>query len=231
MDPSVKEVVMEVGNSYSAAHEPCEEGEDYGQEGGMQKTRRRRRRAPGMSRRGRRAALPDVSGGSSDIAVYKEPTGTTLATPSPVVKAPVSVNPTTPNLPVPTNHTTAAANTTTSNISVAAALGAKPKIVIAPPKKKPAKVMLVPKKIGETVSIRPQKTFKAKHVKVVIDNTAKTQKRRRLTLQEVEAMSEEDLRLEAVRARLSKPETVAKVPVDLLRQMLKDYRMMRGMLL
>jgi hypothetical protein len=91
--------------------------------------------------------------------------------------------------------------------------------------------MLVPKKIGSPLVVRPQKTFKAKRVRVVIDNTAKTQKRRRLTLQEVESLSEEDLRLEAVRARLSKPETVAKVPVDLLRQMLKDYRMMRGMLL
>lgn len=210
---------MEVGAGGYVGPGPQEE-EEYGQEAGdQQKTRRRRRRAPGLSRRGRRAAaLSDVSGGS-DVAVHKEAAGpSAVAQPTPVV--PIISIPVKPTVSVPA-----------TGMSVASALGAKPTIVIAPPKKKPAKVMLVPKKIGSPLSVRPQKTFKAKRVRVVIDNTAKTQKRRRLTLQEVEAMTEEELRLEAVRARLSKPETVAKVPVDLLRQMLKDYRMMRGMLL
>jgi hypothetical protein len=78
---------------------------------------------------------------------------------------------------------------------------------------------------------RPQKTFKAKRVKVVIDNTAKTQKRRRMTLARVEAMTEDQLRETAVSTKLSRIETVKKVPVDLLRQMLKDYYTMRGMFL
>jgi hypothetical protein len=222
MDSSVKEVVMEVGAGGYV--EPADE-EEYEQEAGgvQQKTRRRRRRAPGMSRRGRRAAAMDVSGGGSDVAVHKESAGN---------QQPSTISiPTTSNPPVVSNTSIPVKPAVSAVPSIARALGAKPTIIIAPPKKKPAKVMLVPKKIGSPLSVRPQKTFKAKRVRVMIDNTAKTQKRRRLTLQEVDAMSEDDLRLEAVRARLSKPETVAKVPVDLLRQMLKDYRMMRGMLL
>jgi hypothetical protein len=209
-DATVKEVVMEVG---SGAMPPVDEEEI--EEGGEYATTRRRRRRIGGGRRRRTArAAVDASGG--DVEVHKETAGVPSVVAS-VVNKPI------------VNHPTPAF--TPSAPSVATVLGAKPQIVIAPPKKKPAKVMLVPKKIGSPLVVRPQKTFKAKRVRVVIDNTAKTQKRRRLTLQEVDALSEEDLRLEAVRARLSKPETVAKVPVDLLRQMLKDYRMMRGMLL
>lgn len=78
--------------------------------------------------------------------------------------------------------------------------------------------------------ISAAKTFKARRVSVTIDNTAKTQKRRKQTLQRVEGMSEDELRGAAVAAKLSRRETVAKVPVELLRQMLKDYYMMRGML-
>jgi hypothetical protein len=99
--------------------------------------------------------------------------------------------------------------------------------VIAPPKKKPAKLLLVPKTRTQ-IRAHPPKTFKAHRVSVVIDNTAKTAKRRRMTLQRVEAMTEEQLREAAVGARLSRLETVAKVPADLLRQMLKDYYTMRG---
>lgn len=209
-DATVKEVFMEVGAG-TAEEEEIDEGGEYAT------TRRRRRRVGGGRRRRTARAAMDTSG--SDVAVHKEVAGAPAVVAAVVNKpAPLTVQ------PVPTL-------TTSTAPSVASALGAKPQIVIAPPKKKPAKVMLVPKKIGSPLVVRPQKTFKAKRVRVVIDNTAKTQKRRRLTLQEVDALSEEDLRLEAVRARLSKPETVAKVPVDLLRQMLKDYRMMRGMLL
>lgn len=111
----------------------------------------------------------------------------------------------------------------------AAAAAPAPKVVIAPPKKKPAKVMLVPKKAH--VVARPQKTFKAKRVHVTIDNTATTRKKRRMTLARVEAMTEEQLRETAVATKLSRIETVKKVPADLLRQMLKDYYTMRGMLL
>ena len=101
------------------------------------------------------------------------------------------------------------------------------KIVLAPPKKKPAKLMLVPK--GKTVAPRhqPAKTFKAKRLQVTIDNTAKTQKQRKSVLSKVEAMTEDQVRAAAVAVRLSRRETVAKVPINLLREMLKDYQMMR----
>jgi hypothetical protein len=105
-----------------------------------------------------------------------------------------------------------------------------PKVVIAPPKKKPAKLLLVPKERTRVRAHAP-KTFKTRRVSVVIDNTARTVKRRRQTLQRVDGMSEEQLREAAVGARLSRSETVAKVPADLLRQMLKDYYTMRGKLL
>ena len=114
--------------------------------------------------------------------------------------------------------------------------GAKPPVVvIAPAKKKPAKVMFVPKEKKAIVSghsrVIPKKTFKAKRVRVVIDNTAKTQKHRTQVMGRIDAMSEDQLRGAAVSARLSRRETVAKVPVDLLRQMLKDYQSMRGNML
>lgn len=105
-----------------------------------------------------------------------------------------------------------------------------PRVVIAPPRKKPAKVMLVPKKT-HAVTHRPQKKFTAKRIHVTIDNTAKTLKKRRMTLARVDAMTEEQLRETAVSMKLSRIETVKKVPVDLLRQMLKDYYTMRGMFL
>jgi len=66
---------------------------------------------------------------------------------------------------------------------------------------------------------------------VVIDNTAKTQKRRRQTLQRVDALTDEQVRQACLDSKLSRKETVAKVPIGLLRQMLKDYQTMRGNLL
>jgi hypothetical protein len=114
-----------------------------------------------------------------------------------------------------------------------------PTVVIAPAKKKIAKVMLVPKAAATPITgiptkpVRPvlTKTFKAKRVKLTIDNTARTVKRRRLELSKIDAMSDEQVRDAAVMARLAKRETVAKAPAPLLRQMLKDYRTMRGQLL
>ena len=107
---------------------------------------------------------------------------------------------------------------------------AAPKIILAPPKKKPAKVMLVPK--GKTV-VRtvPRKTFRAKRVKVVIDNTAATRKHRHGVLAKVDALTDDQIRAAAVHARLSRRESVAKAPIGLLRQMVKDYQTMKGMLL
>jgi hypothetical protein len=115
--------------------------------------------------------------------------------------------------------------------AAAAATPAKPPVVVlAPAKKKTPKVMLVPKRIASAVKT-VKKPFKAKRVHVVIDNTAKTQKRRRQTMQRVDAMTDDQVRATAVGSKLAKRETVAKVPVALLRQMVKDYYMMRGMLL
>jgi hypothetical protein len=105
-----------------------------------------------------------------------------------------------------------------------------PVVVLAPAKKKTPKVMLVPKR-SPTVAKTAKKPFKAKRVHVVIDNTAKTQKRRRQTMQRVDAMTDDQVRATAVGSKLAKRETVAKVPVALLRQMVKDYYTMRGMLL
>jgi hypothetical protein len=105
-----------------------------------------------------------------------------------------------------------------------------PVVVLAPAKKKTPKVMLVPKRVA-TVAKTVKKPFKAKRVHVVIDNTAKTQKRRKQTMQRVDAMTDDQCRASAVGAKLAKRETVAKVPIGLLRQMVKDYYTMRGMLL
>jgi hypothetical protein len=102
-------------------------------------------------------------------------------------------------------------------------------VVLAPAKKKPAKVMLVPK--GKVAAKVATKTFKAKRVAVTIDNTAKTVKHRRQVLGRIDALTDDQLRAAAVSAKLSRRETVAKVPVALLRQMLKDYQTMRGHLL
>ena len=116
-----------------------------------------------------------------------------------------------------------------------------PKVVIAPPKKKVARVLLIAAKPSGLVAGKPvtgilkkdiqRKTFRTKHVRLVIDNTAKTQKRRRQTLQKIDALTDEQVRQACLDAKLSRKETVAKVPVGLLRQMLKDYQTMRGNLL
>ena len=106
---------------------------------------------------------------------------------------------------------------------------AAPVVVLAPAKKKTAKVMLVPK--SKVAAAPAKKTFKAKRVGIVIDNTAKTHKHRKQVLGRIDAMTEDQLRGMAVSAKLSRRETVAKVPVDLLRQMLRDYYIMRGQLL
>jgi hypothetical protein len=146
--------------------------------------------------------------------------------------------------PAPTNVTVEKAGAPTP-VAAAPAVPAQkggappPTVVIAPAKKKIAKVMLVPKAAAlavpgaPTKPVRPvlTKTFKAKRVKLTIDNTARTVKRRRMELSKIDAMSDEQVRDAAVMARLAKRETVAKAPPELLRQMLKDYRTMRGQLL
>lgn len=190
------------------------------QEGG---SRTRRRKATGGG--GRRTRSSGFVG-SDPVEVEKIPQLNNSVTSGGSVSVSVSVKPVTPT-PVPVS--VAPINQTGGGGGVVT----NPKVVIAPPKKRPPKLLLVPGQrlatAGKTAAL--QKTFKAHKVRVLIDNTVKTQRRRRHTLQAVEAMTEDQLRAAAVAARLSRRETVAKVPVDLLRQMLKDYRVMRGMLL
>jgi hypothetical protein len=106
------------------------------------------------------------------------------------------------------------------------AVAKKPTVILAAAKNKSAKVVLVPK--GTAKRIQQKKTFKAKKIKVTIDNTAKTQKRRSDLIAAVEAMTEDQVRAAAVAARLSRREKVAKVPIGLLRQMVRDYQSMKG---
>lgn len=209
----IKEVTMDVTLDAGSGNHPEQEG------GGGPKTRRRK--AAGGGRRTRSGGL--VSGDPVEVEKIPQLTNqvggggvSVSVSVKPVTPAPVSV----PPVPVPTVTT-----------SQAGGGAVNPKVVIAPPKKRPPKLLLVPGVKTAPRAAALQKTFKAHKVRVLIDNTAKTQRRRRQTLQTVEAMTEDQLRAAAVAARLSRRETVAKVPVDLLRQMLKDYRVMRGMLL
>lgn len=110
----------------------------------------------------------------------------------------------------------------------APAATAAPVVVLAPAKKK-AKVMLVSKKAiaASGGASAANKTFKAKRIRVTIDNTARTQKRRKQVMRSVESLDETQLREQAVRFGLSRADSVKKVPIDLLRKMLKDYYAMR----
>lgn len=210
MATDFKEVTMDV--TLSSPPTPEEEA-TAGQLGGTRRRQRRARRRTQVGGGGDLAADTTL-GGASTVAVEK--TGAPNS-----VSVSVSVKPAVPAVPV------VAAIPATNQV------GGAQKVVIAPPKKRPPKLLLVPgaKTHAAARAAALQKTFKAHKVRVLIDNTAKTQRRRRQTLQAVEAMTESQLRDAAVAARLSRRETVEKVPIPLLRQMLKDYRMMRGMLL
>ncbi len=89
--------------------------------------------------------------------------------------------------------------------------------------------MLVPK--GKHHARTLKRTFKAKRVHMTVDHSAKTQKRRRQLAQRIDTMTDEQLRSATVAAQLSRRESVANTPVSLLRQMLRDYQTMKGMLL
>ena len=116
------------------------------------------------------------------------------------------------------------------SVPVPVAVAPSPKIVLAPPKKKPAKIMLVPKQPSTKEPVRKhRKTFKAKRIKVTIDNTATTRKHRSSIMEKVDALTDEQIRSAAVKAKLSRPN--ANAPIGLLRQMVKDYQSMKRMLL
>jgi len=145
-----------------------------------------------------------------------------------------AVGPVVEKAPGPASAPATAAGPVVKTKSVAPVPTVVPTVVIAPPKKKPIRVLLVPSKVTATpvkkMSIA-RKTYKAKCVRVIIDNTAKTQKKRRQTMQRIDALTDEQVRQACLDAKLSRKETVAKVPIGLLRQMLKDYQTMRGSLL
>ena len=147
---------------------------------------------------------------------------TEVTTAGPVVeKAP---SPATASAPAPAPATAAK----TPTVKPAA-----PTVILAPPKNKPVRVLLVPSKAVAPVKkvAVTRKTYTAKCIRVTIDNTAKTQKRRRQTMQRIDALTDDQVRQACLDAKLSRKETVGKVPIALLRQMLKDYQTMRGSLL
>jgi hypothetical protein len=173
---------------------------DVAQEGGGGGTRKRR-----GGRRRRTRAAAEVQEGGAEVGVER-------------VEAPA---------PAPVGKELAPVQTGGARAAPPAAKKlAAPVVVIAPAKKKPAKVMLVPK----STAPRPvaKKTFKARKVRVTMDNTTKTVKRRRSVLGRIDTMTDEQVRAKAVAIKLSRPETVAKAPAALLRQMVKDYYTMRG---
>ena len=171
-------------------------------------------------RKGRRTRKNAVGTGSESDA-----TGSGAV----VEKAPASTSASTSS-PSPSTKATA-----TASGPVVKTKSPAPTVVIAPPKKKPIRVLLVPSKAATNAPVKKlsiaRKTYKAKCVRVVIDNTAKTQKKRRQTMQRIDALTDEQVRQACLDAKLSRKETVAKVPIGLLRQMLKDYQTMRGSLL
>lgn len=103
------------------------------------------------------------------------------------------------------------------------------KIVLAPAKKVP-KVLLVPKSSEKPKPVA-RKTFRAKKIHMVIDNSAKTQKKRRNVLLEIDSMTDEQLRAAAVASKIYTKEAAAKLPVPLLKSLMKDFRMMKGLLI
>ena len=186
---------------------------------------RGRRRTVGGGRRKTKKQEGGAEVGTGDVSVIKaEPSP---APPSTGELAPVSQLPVilgSPNTAVPQIFS--------PSQSGGATIG-KAKVVIAPPKKKTAKVVFVPKAKGSgALRVKDlKKTFKAKRFRVVIDNTAKTLKARKQTLGRVDGMTDEQVRVAAVSAKLVGAERAKKTPVGLQRQMLKDYQTMRGAML
>lgn len=198
---------------------------DVAEEGAVQTgggTRRRRRARRTKTQKGG-ADIGEQSGGSQ-VTVEKSHNVAT----APVISSPAAPAPAAAPVPPPAPKQSGGAKPT-----VAKQLATKPApIVVLAPAKKKAKIMLISKKGVPTTpsapaKLVPPKTFKAKRVRVTIDNTARTQKRRRQVLRSVDSLTEEQLKEQAVKFGLSRADSVKKVPVDLLRKMLKDYYAMR----
>ena len=189
---------------------------DVVQSGGGTRRRRRARRAK-TQRGGAEEGSAELR--THDVSVVK---ASAVPAPAPViVSAPAMAI-------VPTAAPQAGGATVAKQL---ASKPAAPVVVIGPAKKK-ALVKLVSKKAvisAQAPAMKPvvAKTFKAKRIRVTIDNTARTQKRRRQVLRSVDSLTEEQLREQAVKFGLSRTDSVKKVPQDLLRKMLKDYYAMR----
>ncbi len=212
-------------------------------EGGM--TRRRRR----GGRRTRKAQEGGADGNGSDdestgprrfsveVGKAEEPAVQTHPTiqSTPTIQMPSVTKPSSSPVVSPTsiliggaqkkkaNPTPASSNPITAYIKPKTA----PTVVLAPAKQKAAKIMLVPKQKDASKSLA-RKTFKAKRVRMTIDTTNKTMKKRRRALQKVDEMTDDQIRELAIGARLSRRESVAKVPTTLLRQMIKDYQTVKS---
>jgi hypothetical protein len=172
-----------------------------GMGGGGGKTRRRRR----GSRRQKGGAVDGDQDVSSTTAIVQKE-GETPA-----------------DAAITTNSAAAATAKPQAGGSVVKKAAPAPVVVIAPPKKKAPKVTLVPKANGKRAPVK--KTFKAKRVRVLIKNR-KTIKRQQQALQQVDSMTEVEVRKAAAAAGLTREN--ANAPVDLLRKMLQDYQTMRG---
>jgi hypothetical protein len=185
-------------------------------------TRRRRR-----ARRAKTQKGGADTGGQIGVTVEKTPPTSVIAAAPVPAPAPAPA-------PVPAPAAAQQSQGGGAKPSVAKQLATTPApVVVLAPAKKKAKIMLVSKKeiasgvVAAPAKLVPQKTFKAKRVRVTIDNTARTQKRRRQVLRSVDSLTEEQLKEQAVKFGLSREDSVKKVPLDLLRKMLKDYYAMR----
>jgi hypothetical protein len=104
----------------------------------------------------------------------------------------------------------------------------KPQTIVLAPAK--PKVTLVTKEIKK-VKPNQRKTFKARKLQVVIDNSAKTQTRRKKVVADIDSMSDEKIRELAVTSKIYTKEAAAKLPMTILKPLMKDYKMMKGLLL
>ena len=126
-----------------------------------------------------------------------------------------------PSKPVATSASSTATATVSS--SSGPSVAAKTQQIVLEKKKKPTKLVLVPR--GRRLL---KKTFKARRIRMHIDNTPKTMKRTRQFRQRIDGMSDAQVREAVVVAKLARAETVARAPGGLLREMLRDYHSLRG---
>ena len=115
------------------------------------------------------------------------------------------------------------ATSATASSSSGPSVAAKTQQIVLEKKKKPTKLVLVPR--GRRLL---KKTFKARRIRMHIDNTPKTMKRTRQFRQRIDGMSDAQVREAVVVAKLARAETVARAPGGLLREMLRDYHSLRG---